>query len=320
MRIACITPIDHITGVHTSLDKLGDVFYLPHPTSITTRELVLRNGCDVIFTNPNMQGFMLGRDILSGTGVRTICTASTGTNHIDREYCEKNEIHIISITRDTGVLERITSTAEHAFALMMSSLRMINCSDQSVRAGAWSWEPFLSRQLNCLTVGIVGYGRLGKMMANYCKAFGAQVLVVDPYVPDCPYEMALSLEDLVAASDIISLHVHVSSETRHMISGPVLSNCRKGLILVNTSRGEIVDEHAVAEGLRAGKIGHYATDVLENEFTRPLESPLLDLGNNRVTITPHVGGSTSDAQAIAYNHAVRKLDSWAKDLRTTKQV
>lgn len=313
MRIACITPIDHIVGVRSGLDKLGDVFYLPHPTAITTREALLSDGCDVIFTNPNMQGFILGSEILSGTGVRVICTASTGTNHIDSEFCEKNKIHIISITRDMHVLERITSTAEHAFALMMSSLRKINCGNQSVRDGSWTWEPFLARQLNCLTVGIVGYGRLGKMMAKYCSAFGAQVLIADPYVSDCPYEMSLSLEDLVASSDIVSLHVHVTSETHHMINKETLSNCRKNLILINTSRGAIVDEHAVTAWLKTGNLGHYATDVLENEFARPLESPLLSLGNDRVTITPHVGGSTSDAQAIAYNHAVRRLASWPPD-------
>ena len=307
MRIACITPIDHIVGVRESLDSLGDIFYLPHPTAITTRELLLKNGCSVVFTNPNMQGFYLDEKVLGNTSIRVICTASTGTNHIDVDFCEKNEIHIISI--DLHILEKITSTAEHAFALMLSALRKINSGNQSVRDGNWSWEPFLGRQLNCLTVGIVGYGRLGKMMANYCSAFGARVLVYDPYVSGCPFEMAFNLEDLIVSSDIVSLHVHVTNETRHMIDSKFLSMCR-GHILVNTSRGEIVDEAAIVTALKSGNLTHYATDVLENEFARPVTSPLLDLGGTSVTVTPHVGGSTSDAQSIAYNHTVSKLASW----------
>lgn len=307
MRILCITQVDHIPGVLDRLSDLGSVSYRPGLESDLVRDAAIDHGSTVIFTNPNMQGFVLGSHHLEGTGVKTICTASTGLNHIDRSYCQSAGIRVISITREIETIKKITSTAELSFALMLSAIRHLPDSQASVREGNWSWKPYLGRQVKDLTVGIVGLGRLGEMMAGYCHAFGAKVLYVDPNVVSDKFERVYSVEKLFQICDVVSLHVHVKDDTRKMINSRVLS-CGSGVTLINTSRGEIVSEIDTVNSLGTGELAHYATDVLADEFDDITKSPLLSLPNRLVTVTPHIGGATVGAQSIAYHRAVDLLE------------
>ena len=307
MRTLCITQVDHIPGILDRLEALGPVSYQPGIESERVRDEAVRLGSTVIFTNPNMQGFVLGRDHLEGTSVRTICTASTGLNHIDRGYCQNANISVISITSEIDTIKRITSTAELSFALLLSAVRHLPDAQQSVRDGQWTWQPHLGRQVKDLTVGIVGLGRLGEMMAGYCHAFGSRVMYLDPYVHSEKYDRVYSLENLFQICDAVILHVHVKDDTRKMINSHVLS-CGRGVVLINTSRGEIVNENDIVASLGTGELSHYGTDVLADEFGDIKKSPLLPLPSRLVTITPHIGGATIGAQSIAYHRAVDLLE------------
>ena len=306
MKILCITPITD--SMMENLKSRGSVDYHPRADKMLVRSLLSDEDYGVVFTNPNKQNFMLDEEVLRDSAVSIICTASTGLNHIDIEYCKKNDIKVLSITKDYVILEKISSTAEHSFALMMSLIRKIPTSFDSAKAGRWDWESFTGRQINQLTVGIVGLGRLGKMMAKYCDSFGAKVLVYDPYVDAGKYTTADSLGELFSHSDVVSLHVHVSDDTKHFINKSVIEEATKPLYLINTSRGEIVDERDVVNALENGTLAGYATDVLEDEFGDLSKSPVLKSCDDlNIIVTPHIGGMTTDAREIAYNAAINKL-------------
>tara|TARA_Y100000593_G_scaffold11444_1_gene20513 strand:- start:54527 stop:55459 length:933 start_codon:yes stop_codon:yes gene_type:complete len=308
MKIICITPITDT--MMENLQSRGSVTYCPNINK-NDLSVALQEGYDVIFTNPNKQGFMLDKELLGPSSVSVICTASTGTNHIDKKYCESNDITVLSITTDYHLLRKITSTAEHSFGLMLSLLRNVPRAQQSVLDGGWNWEPFLGRQINSLKVGIVGFGRLGEMMAHYCDSFGAGVYIHDPYKSSkFRYMQSQSLESLFKTCDVVSLHVHVTDETRHFINKELLQNITSPVYLINTSRGEVVDEKDIVSMLESGKLAGYATDVVENEFDNINDSPIIQrMDDLNIIVTPHIGGMTSDARELAYNGAINKLEN-----------
>ncbi|RYZ77321.1 MAG: hydroxyacid dehydrogenase, partial [Proteobacteria bacterium] len=262
--------------------------------------------------NPNKSKVFIGHEVMNAAKhLKVICTASTGTVHIDKHSASEKGILILSLTEQREVIERISSTAEHAFALTLSTLRNVHSSHTSVLDGEWDYSRYIGRQMNCLTVGIVGYGRLGSKYAKYCKAFDSNVLVFDPYKKvDAPGISQLSsLEDLLIKSDIVSIHVHVTPETTQMFSDNLFSLMKKDVILINTARGEVLDEDAAVRFLKKNTEAKYATDVLADEQRNRRGSPILQFAkkSNQVIITPHIGGMTREAQEIAYGHAAQML-------------
>jgi D-3-phosphoglycerate dehydrogenase len=173
----------------------------------------------------------------------------------------------------------------------------------------------MGRQIKDLTIGIIGYGRLGKMMYNYCTAFGARVKIYDPYKRNEMDDAFLlnnycsSIEELFKICDVVSLHVHVTPETTYMINEKILGLSKKNPYIINTSRGEIVNEVDIVNALDKGLISGYGTDVIENEFDDLTKSPIIKAMNNNknIIVTPHVGGMTIEGQTKAYTWAVNKL-------------
>ena len=181
-KIAVITPISHLVGVLELLLTKGEVFLYEESTKEQVRELLLTHNIDIILCNPNQQTYIIDRELLEGTSVKLINTCSTGMNHIDVEYCKDSNVEIYSLTHDMTLINNLPSTSELAFGLMMSLLRKIPQGQKHVAAGGWDYTQFMGRQIDWLHIGIVGYGRLGKMMAKFCHAFGAIVYVYDPHV------------------------------------------------------------------------------------------------------------------------------------------
>ena len=304
MRILCITPVAHINGLRETLERYGEVTYMGTPGFDDTKAALL-DGYDIIFVNPNMLTFKLDEILLAGTNVSIIVTASTGTNHIDCEYCRENGIKVLSLTNERQIINEISSTAEHSFALMLALIRKIPSANRSAWCGNWDYRPFIGRQLNSMVAGIVGFGRLGTMMAHYCSAFRMSVLVYDPFKDVVPVRHNFAkaeLDALAAHSDVVSVHVHYSKETVALIGYDFIEKTNRKPYIINTSRGGIVDELAVIDGLRRGKISGYATDVLAHEFGNVRNSPVIAAAREglNILITPHIGGMTKEAQEIAY--------------------
>ncbi len=309
-RVLVITPIRHIQDLYTELETFSEVIYLPEATSAEVIQEI--PACDAVFTNPNKSNVFLGSEVLAAAGrLSVICTASTGTNHIDKKYARERDIAVLCLTEQREVINRISSTAEHAFALTMAALRKIPQGWQSVKAGGWDYEPFIGRQLNHLSVGVIGYGRLGTLYSSYCTAFGARVLVYDPYkkVEDEKTIQVKNSADLLTAADVISIHVHVTDETHAMINRSWFGYMKPDVLIINTARGDVVNEEDLVVFLKKNKRAFYATDVLSAEITAKEQSPVLQyaLESDQVLITPHIGGMTVEGQYIAYGHAVKML-------------
>ena len=309
-KILVITPVKHIIGVSGILESIGDITYLDDPSM---NEVVAKiETYDSIFTNPNKSKVFIGKEVLNAAkNLKVICTASTGTNHIDKVYAAQLGLPILALTEERDVISRISSTAELAFALTLAGLRhVVRCHNDALDE-EWDYTKYIGRQMNCLTVGVIGYGRLGTMYANYCKAFGSRVLVYDPYktAKDEVVEQVDEIHEILAESDIVALNVHVTDETYQLIDKVTLSKMKSNVLLVNTSRGDIINENDIVDFLKKNPESIFGTDVLADEVRNRLGSPILAFAkeSQQVILTQHIGGMTSDAQKIAYGHAAKLL-------------
>ena len=310
-RIICITPVKHLEGVYERLEQYENFFYEPN---ITKDELSKRlsswEDIEYLFTNPNKQNFVLDEKVLGNSNIKVINTCSTGLNHIDMDYCERNNIEVLSLKEDFELINDLPSTAELSFGLMLSLLRKIPEGFNSVKKGEWDYEPFIGRQVKGLTIGIIGYGRLGKILVKLLSGWGVKILVNDPYVEvDDENCIRTTMNELWKQSDVVFLHLHVTDTTRTMVGDYFLSNMKKGSVLINTSRGELVDEEAIMKSITDGHLGGYGTDVISDEFGNISDSKLVKFSreNDNVIITPHVGGMTWEGQTKAYKWAMDKF-------------
>ena len=190
----------------------------------------------------------------------------------------------------------IVSAAEHAFGLLLALSRNIPQAHAALKEGRWERARFAGLELADKTLGVVGFGRIGQQVARRARAFEMDVLAYDPYVAperfrDFGATMVESLEELLSESDFVTLHLSLTEETRGLIDRTRLDGARDGIRIVNAARGELVDEDALAEALRSGKVAGAALDVFSEE---PYTGPLLELDN--VIVTPHLGASTQEAQ------------------------
>lgn len=313
-EILVITPIDHVEGLESRLAEIGDVTNLGNTDSEEVRQHI--DGVGAIYTNPNKSDVYISDALMQeATQLDAICTASTGTTHIDTEAAANRGIEIISLKDETEILHEIPSTAEHAFGLMMCGVRKIPQAWDSVRGGNWDYEQFIGRQLDALTVGIIGYGRLGTMFADFCRPVAGEILAHDPYVEitDTSVEQ-VDLEELLSTSDVISLHVHVTDETREMLDAKSFDKMKSDVVLVNTSRGELVDETALISFLEENPDAYYATDVITDEVKDKHENEFKQWatadGQDQTVITPHIGGITREAKEIAWHHTADLLEEF----------
>ena len=309
MKVACITSVDHLPGFLDVFKEVCQLDYIPDVSYEELRCLLLKNKHDVIFTNPNNQNFLIDRGLLVDTAVQLVNTASTGLNHINLEDCKSLGIRVLSLTKDYDLIRKLPSTSELAFGLALSLMRKIPQSFDSVKSGHWDYKPFVGRQLSGLTAGIIGYGRLGTFMARYCSAFGMNVIVCDPYKNVFNFDQ-VSLEEVMKRSDLVSLHVHVKEDTFEMINRETLSLCKNSPYIINTSRGEIVNESDILAALREQKISGYGADVIVDEFSNTSDSDIISAINNEnlnLIVTPHIGGMSIEGQNRAYLHAIGKF-------------
>ena len=241
--------------------------------------------------------------------LKIISCATTGSDHIARDALSQKGIPVRTLREDPGLLKEITPAAELSWALLMACARKLKTAFRHTEQGFWSREEFPGIMLNGRTLGLVGCGRIGGWMAKYGQAFGMRVLAFDPYLDTYPEGVAeRSLEHLVAESDFLSIHVHLSDETRGLISRDIVDACKPGLILINTSRGAIVDEAAVLDGLQSGKIGAVGVDVLDGE-PETGDHPFVKYAgtHDNLLITPHCGGFSPDAVRLVCKHAAGKI-------------
>src|SRR5689334_16647424 len=249
-------------------------------------------------------------DILAAAPrLRVIGRAGTGVDNIDLAAATRRGV-VMNAPGGNSV-----SVAEHTLALLLALSRRVADASKSTCSGKWEKKKFSSgRELSGKTLGVVGTGNIGALVVQRAKAFGMKVIGYDPFLSE---EAAgklgvelVPLPEIFRRSDAITLHVPLTEQTKNMVAAPQLAAMKRGALLINCARGGLVDERALAESLRSGHLGGAALDVFETE-PPPADHPLFSCEN--FIATPHLGGSTEDAQQ---NVAVIVCESMVEYLST----
>ncbi len=271
---------DVVDAVGVSRDKL--VRHLERAEA-----LIVRSATDV---NAEM--------IAGAPHLKVIGRAGIGVDNIDLEAATAAGVMVVN-----APTANIVSAAEHTLALLLAQARNVAAADATLRTGVWDRKSFKGVELHGKTLGVLGLGRIGTLVAERARAFGMSVMAYDPYVNAeiarrMSVELVTNLDDLLSVADFLTIHLPKTRETAGLIGREALARVKPGIRIVNASRGGIVDEHALAEAVRAGVVAGAGLDVYESE---PLtDSPLFDLPE--VVLTPHLGASTAEAQDKAGTH------------------
>lgn len=259
------------------------------------RTIMVRNQtqltADVLAAAPNLIG--IGR-------------VGVGLDNIDMSAANKLGIVVIA-----PLDANATSVAELAFGFILALARKIPKADRSTKSGGWDRKNCTGIELNGKIVAICGFGRIGRKVATFARAFGMRAIAYDPFVKqDSPAlaetgaTLAATLDQALAVADFISVHSPLTPETRHMFNRDLFARVKPGAFLINTSRGGVVDESALVEALRSGQLGGAALDVREKE--PPVVADLEKMDN--VILAPHIAAFTLEAQTRTYEAVAGDID------------
>ncbi len=217
--------------------------------------------------------------------LRFVIRGGVGVDTIDVPYAESKNITVVNTPEASSV-----AVAELAFSMMIALASRITEADSSMKQGKWMKKELERTELMGKTVGFVGIGRIAREVAVRAKAFGMKVIAYDKYVEKSDVAEMMSLEQVYAQADYISLHTPLTDETRGMINAASIAKMKQGVRIVNTCRGQVIVETDVAAALKSGTLGGYAADVYDKE--PPEGSPLLSAPN--AVFAPHIGASTEE--------------------------
>jgi glyoxylate reductase len=280
---------------HAELDVLDAGESLSDPALGTRRSAC----CGVVCTLTDTIDRALLKDM---NMLKFVSSVSVGVDHIDVSALS---VRGIALGNTPGVLA--DATADTAFALLLAAARRIAEGDRYIRDGKWTasnrWSPgfFLGKDVSGSTLGIVGLGPVGQAMARRAAGFGMTVASWTPSGRKVPGVCSLSLEALLATSDFVSVHVALADTTRNLINGARIATMKPGAVLINTARGGIVDESAVAAALDDGRLFAAGLDVFEEE---PVPADSLLLKHPRVVVVPHIGSATASTRLKMADRAV----------------
>jgi D-3-phosphoglycerate dehydrogenase len=240
--------------------------------------------------------------LAAAPNLKVVARAGVGLDNVDVPASTARGVMVVN-----APLSNIVSAAEHAIALLLAVARRVPTAHASLTSGEWKRSKFTGVELTGKTAGVLGLGRIGALVAQRLSAFGMKIVAYDPYVSAARAAQMgvslLSLPEVLATSDVISIHLPKTPETLGMIGKEELATCKPGMIIVNAARGGLVDESALAEALQSGHIGGAGIDVYVKEPTT--ESPLFGAPN--CVVTPHLGASTEEAQEKAGTAVARSV-------------
>jgi D-3-phosphoglycerate dehydrogenase len=232
------------------------------------------------------------RVIAAGERLRVIGRAGAGIDNVDLQAASERGVIVMNTPGANTV-----ATAEHTMALLLALCRNVPQAAASLRSGEWERKRFKGIEVRSKTIGIVGLGRVGRRVARRCKAFGMDVICYDPYLSGERAKLLrvdqVSLDELLGRSDFITLHAALTPDTQGLIGRGALSKTKAGVRIINAARGGLIDEEALIEALRDGRVAGAALDVLAEE-PPDRANPLLHMDN--VVVTPHLAASTEEAQ------------------------
>ena len=330
MKVAVFSTKRHdrqsLSDANDAAGKSHELSFLEAHLDARTAALATGASAVCIFVNDNVDRATL--TTLQEQGVRLVVLRSAGFNNVDLNAAEELGIRVARVPAYSP-----WAVAEHAAALILALNRKTHRAYARVREGNFALDGLLGFDLHGRTVGLVGVGRIGLVMANIMTGFGCRVIAYDP-VPNSEMESIggrhVSLDELFATSDIISLHCPLTPETRHLIDAAALERMKRGVMLINTSRGAVVDTRALIDGLKSGKIGYLGLDVYEEEgdlFFEDLSDQVIQddvfarlLTFPNVLITGHQGFFTEDALKAIAETTVANLTAFETTGRALHQV
>jgi glycerate dehydrogenase len=255
--------------------------------------------------------------IARAKALRLICVAATGTNNIDLTAAAKRDIPVCNVTAYAT-----DSVVQHVFMLLLNLVRQQPAYQEALVRGRWQQSQhfcFLDFSIESLagkTLGIVGYGELGRAVANMAKHFGMHVLIAQSMQGE-PSKDRLPLDELLGQVDVLSLHCPLTTQTRHLISERELGLMKPSAILLNTARGGLVDEAALLQALDNRQIAAAGLDVLELEPPGQ-DHPLLRIQRPNLVITPHIAWASRQARQKLVNGVAANIDNWLKGKVTNR--
>tara|TARA_Y100000768_G_scaffold254955_1_gene193712 strand:+ start:630 stop:1580 length:951 start_codon:yes stop_codon:yes gene_type:complete len=229
--------------------------------------------------------------------LKFVASITTGTNHIDLNYLKSNKIQLISLTNHRNFLETVMATPEMTFTLIMLALRNLNFNNDKAFLSLYK-KKLIGNELFGKTVGIIGYGRVGKILSKYTYNFGAKNIHYDIKKYKSKYSKYSSLNNLLKKSDIVSLNISLNNETINFFNKNLFKIMKSSSILVNTSRGEILNEKDLFYALKNNLISKAALDVLCDEkdgFDLIIKKYKKYINQNKLIITPHISGTTKES-------------------------
>lgn len=304
VRILNAEPDGYSEEARRILRSLGDLV----ERRMTQRSLEAEIGeYDVLITR---LGLAIDRAVLSSPRLVAVVTATTGLDHVDTEAAAEYGVEILSLRGETAFLRDVPATAEHSWALLLALARRVPHAFRSVLDGAWERDRFRGTEIRGKTLGLVGVGRVGSQVARFGLAFGMRVVGFDPAPEELldGVEYVDALDDVLRAADVVSIHVPLDAGTIRLIGRRELERMRPGALLVNTSRGAVVDEAALVDALRSGRLAGAAVDVLADERNASA-SPIVAYArtHDNLIVTPHIGGATMESMARTEVFMARKL-------------
>ncbi|WP_339611416.1 NAD(P)-dependent oxidoreductase [uncultured Planktosalinus sp.] len=307
MEILITEPTDFSQRALNSLSKIGFVKKGP----FSKEELINEVG------NTNILivrlGHLINQPIFDNAkNLKYILTPTTGLNHIDVDNANKRGIHIISLKGEHEFLDSIPSTAEHTWALLMSLIRKIPQACDDVKMGNWDRDKFKGNNLNTLSLGVFGFGRVGKQVAKIAKCFNMKIYVYDKKKIETKlYNVVNSKSELFQKSDIVSIHLDLNKGNINIVDKELLRFLKKGAFLINTSRGELINEDDLVTFLENKTLAGVALDVIHNEnaTTSKFNNPIISYAknNNNAIITPHIAGATLQSMKMTEEFVVDKF-------------
>ena len=268
---------------------------------------------DILFTS-TCPTYLIDESLLRNSKIQIIATPSTGTNHIDMSYLSKKDIDLVSI-KTSNIIEKIYASSEFSFTLLLAMVNKLPQVIDNAHHGGWreNETELRSNELDGMKIGLIGYGRIGKKMAKYSNALGMEVHVYDPKIEITEDWVVVHKikSDLLKTCDIVSLHYHLDDDSKGSFSTKDFSIMRQGSYFLNTARAELVDEHAMLDNLRKGKLKAAAVDVISNEHIyNKWNHPVVKFAreNDNLIVSSHVAGLTVESESKAAYDIFKQLE------------
>lgn len=318
-NILCTAPLYFLEDIKNQLEEKYNVIYAFRAKKSEVK-LLLENVHGWI-VDPGAD-YLIDKELLKfAKNLEILVTPSTGRDHIDRGYLKTNGVFFDGLKGKEEIINDIHASAEFSFALLLAMTRHLVDSVNSAQQGFWREfeDDFRGIEISGKTIGLIGYGRIGKKMTTYSLAFGAKVLIYDPYVKLEHTGNVSQVEDisvLLKESDIVSTHVHLDDETLNMFREEHFNLMKKGSYFLNTARGAILDEAALLNALKKGHLAGAAVDVIIGEQSGNLynhEIIKYARNNPNLIVSPHIAGLTTDSQGKAAQFSIDTINNFYKE-------